>query len=86
MRYFFTGFRMTVRFRLREFLDEAGIGQSELSRSSGVSFATINRMCTNATRQVSLDVLEDLCAALKIDPGDLIVRDRSARPRGDGRR
>lgn len=68
---------MAVRFRLREVLDDAGIGQSELSRSSGVSFATINRMCTNATRQVSLDVLDDLCAALKIDPGDLIVRDRS---------
>ena len=77
---------MTVRFRLREVLDEAGIGQSELSRSSGVSFATINRMCTNATRQVSLDVLEDLCAALKVEPAHLIVRDRSAKPRGDGRR
>lgn len=77
---------MTVRFRLREVLDEAGIGQSELSRTSGVSFATINRMCTNATRQVSLDVLEDLCAALKVDPADIIVRDRSAKARGDGRR
>ena len=77
---------MTVRFRLREVLDEAGIGQSELSRSSGVSFATINRMCTNATRQVSLDVLEDLCAALKVEPADIIVRDRSAKPTRDGRR
>ena len=77
---------MTVRFRLREVLEEAAIGQSELSRTSGVSFATINRMCTNATRQVSLDVLEDLCAALKVEPADLIVRDRSAKPRGDGRR
>jgi DNA-binding Xre family transcriptional regulator len=77
---------MTVRFRLREILEKAGIGQSELSRSSGVSFATINRMCTNATRQVSLDVLEDLCAALKIEPGDIIVRDRSSNPRSDRRR
>lgn len=70
---------MAVRFRLRELLDDAGMGQSELSRSSGVSFATINRMCTNATRQVSLDVLDDLCVALKIDPGDLFIRDRSRR-------
>ena len=77
---------MTVRFRLREILEEAGIGQSELSRSSGVSFATINRMCTNATRQVSLDVLEDLCAALKVDPGDVVVRDRWVPPRHDRRR
>lgn len=78
--------QMVVRFRLREHLEDIGIGQSELSRISGVSFATINRMCTNATRQVSLEVLEDLCAALKVEPGDLIVRARSAAPRLDGRR
>ena len=78
---------MSVRFRLRELLEELGIGQSELSRSSGVSFATVNRMCTNATRQVSLDVLNDLCAALKVEPGDIIVRDRSKPTgRGDQRR
>ena len=68
---------MTVRFRLRELLEGMGVGQSELSRTSGVSFATINRMCTNATRQVSLDVLGDLCAALKVEPAELLVRERS---------
>lgn len=63
---------MPVRFRLRELLEKAGISQSEASRTSGVSFATINRMCTNATRQVSLDVLDQLAKFLKCEPGDLL--------------
>lgn len=66
---------MTVtRFQLRELLEEIGMSQSELSRQSGVSFATINRMCTNATRQVSLDTLERLARALNREPTDLIGR------------
>jgi DNA-binding Xre family transcriptional regulator len=46
----------------------------------------MSHTCTNATRQVSLDVLDDLCRALKVEPGDVIVRDRSAAPPRDGRR
>ena len=60
-------------FRLRELLDEKGVTQSEAARASGVSFATINRMCTNATRQISLDVIEKLCAAFDAEPGELFA-------------
>ncbi|MBA3340608.1 MAG: helix-turn-helix transcriptional regulator [Gemmatimonadaceae bacterium] len=49
----------------------AGISQSDAARQSGVSFATINRLCTNVTRQVHLDVLEQLAKLLKVEPGDL---------------
>jgi putative transcriptional regulator len=70
---------VAVNFRLREILDEAGISQSETSRKSGVSFATINRMCTNATRQVSLEVLDALCGALNLQPGDLFTLERGKR-------
>lgn len=63
-----------VKFRLRELLEEAGISQSDAARQSGLSFATINRLCTNATRQVHLDVLEKLAKLLHIEPGDLLER------------
>jgi putative transcriptional regulator len=65
---------MTTRFRLRELIDKAGVSQSELSRRSGVSFATINRMCTNATATVALETLDRLCAALDVKPGELLQR------------
>jgi putative transcriptional regulator len=63
---------MTARFRLREMLEERGLSQTQLSRDSGVSFATINRMCTNATEQVSLKTLDSIASVLGVKPGDLI--------------
>ena len=64
---------MVTRFRL---LDELGdrMSQSELSRRSGVSFATINRLCTNATARVDLATLDRLSAVLGCEPGDLLER------------
>lgn len=70
---------MAVQFRLREVIEAKDTNQSELSRNSGVSFATINRMCTNATRQVSLDIIDSLCAALDVQPGDLFERTQPAK-------
>ena len=54
--------------------------QSELSRRSGVSLTTINRMANNLTGQVSLKTLDSLARALSellgkpVEPGDLIER------------
>ena len=73
---------MAARFRLRELLDEAGISQSEIARRAGVSFATVNRLCTNATSQVSLETLDRLAVVLDLEPGELIEREPPKRGRG----
>lgn len=71
---------MTARFRLREVLERAGVSQTEIAREAGISFATVNRLCTNATEQVSLKTLDGLAAALsrvlgrRVEPGELIER------------
>lgn len=65
---------MPTAFRLREILEARSFSQSELSRVSGVSFTTINAMCANRTKQVSLSTLDKIAAALKIQPGELIER------------
>jgi DNA-binding Xre family transcriptional regulator len=62
---------MAIQFRLREVIEKRQTTQSALSRDSGVSFATINRMCMNNTRQVSLEVIDALCNTLKVKPGEL---------------
>ena len=73
---------MAVRFRLRELLEEAGVSQTEAARRSGMSFATINRLCTNATHQVSLETIERLCVAFDVEPGDLFEREGGRGSRG----
>lgn len=67
---------MPTKFRLAEILAKMGISQSELARRSGVSFPTINAMCTNRSRQVALETLDKIAAALGVEPGDLIVREQ----------
>lgn len=71
---------MTVRFRLHELLEKREksgqpMSQSELSRRSGVSYTTINAIALNKTRQVSLATLDSLCAALGVEPGELLERE-----------
>jgi putative transcriptional regulator len=62
---------VATRFRLREILGDQ-MSQSELARQAGVSFATVNRLCTNATTRVDLETLDRLSAVLGCEPGDLI--------------
>lgn len=72
---------LPTRFRLRELLEAAGISQSDFARQADVSFATINRLCTNATGQVSLETLDKVAAALGVEPGELLERDTKRRGR-----
>ena len=67
--------RMPTKFRLRDILEARGISQTELARLAGVAFATVNRMCTNATGQVSLATLDKIADALGVKPGDLIAKE-----------
>ena len=66
---------MRTQFRL---VDELGdrMSQSELARQAGLAFATVNRLCTNSTAQVSLETLDKISAVLGCEPGDLIERKR----------
>ena len=83
---------MPARFRLQGLLDsrDPAVSQSELSRRSGVSLTTINRMANNLTAQVSLKTLDALSAVLsqelgrRIEPGDLIERVPEKGKRGRG--
>jgi DNA-binding Xre family transcriptional regulator len=70
---------MPTRFRLAEILDRLGMSQSELSRRSGVSFPVINKMCGNKAASVALSTLDRIATALKVEPGELIVRERGKR-------
>ena len=70
---------MTTIFRLADLLDRHGISQSELARISGVSLATVGRLCRNDTAQVSLATLDKLADALGVDPSELIGREKKPR-------
>ena len=64
---------MVTRFRLKKELGDQ-MSQSELARRAGLSFATVNRLCTNATKQVSLETLDRISKVLGCKPGELLER------------
>ena len=69
---------MATRFRLAEELGDQ-MTQTELARLAGISVATVNRLCLNATAQVSLATLDALSAVLGCEPNDLIERKKGRR-------
>lgn len=70
---------MPTVFRVAEVLERAGLSQAELARRAGVGVQTVHRLCNNTTAQVSLATLDKLAAALSVEPGDLIVREKKGR-------
>ena len=67
---------MSARFRLRELLEDAGVSQSDFAKSADVSFSTVNRLCTNATAQISLETVDKVLSALeKLGREDIQVSD-----------
>ena len=69
---------MATRFRLAEELGDQ-MTQTELARLAGISVATVNRLCLNATAQVSLATLDALSTVLGCEPNDLIERKKGRR-------
>lgn len=69
---------MVTRFRLKEELG-GQMSQSELARQSGVHYVTVNKICQNLTTRVDLATLDALSAALGVEPGELIVREKKQR-------
>ena len=70
---------MSVRFRLSEVLEQHDMSQTELSRRSGVSLVTVNAMKQNRTTRVDLETIDKICAALDVEPGELLEREGKKR-------
>ena len=70
-----------TRFRLQELLEQhqPPVSQTELAKRAGVSFATVNRLCTNATTRVDLATLDAIANALDVEPGELLEREGKRR-------
>jgi len=70
---------VSVRFRLSEVLEQHDMSQTELSRRSGVSLVTVNAMKQNRTTRVDLETIDKICAALDVEPGELLEREGKKR-------
>ena len=63
-----------VRTKLQALITERRLSQREVARLSGVRPRTVNLLCSNRMPTISFEVIDGLCGALKIQPGDLFER------------
>lgn len=61
-----------IRVRLREAREEKGWTQVQLAEKAGVRQASISAIEGDKMKRIDLDILERLCRALGLEPGDLL--------------
>ncbi len=62
-----------VEIRLREMRKALGLTQVQLAKKAHMDQGDISRI-EKGTKQITLDVLDRLCKALKCEPGEILVR------------
>ena len=70
-----------ARFRLKELREARGLTQAKLAKLAGVRQATINDLEHGHSRRNTLQLIDRLCSALGVEPGELIVRTVSRKKR-----
>ena len=62
----------TVRFTLKEFIDEKGISIKKLAYASEMERSQLKTYLNNDIKRVDLDVLARICCALGCNIGDIM--------------
>lgn len=68
-----------VVLQIKALRQARGLTQAQLAEKIGVRRATIADLENGAARQDTLDLIDRLCAALKVEPGELLVREKKGR-------
>ncbi len=65
---------MTVKLRLGELAKQDGLTIKALAERAQVAYNTAHARYTGRATRIDLDTLDRMCAALKAEPGDILVR------------
>jgi putative transcriptional regulator len=72
--------RDMIRFKLDRLLKDRDWSAYRLAKESGIHPNVLSKYINNQVREISLETLNVMCAALKCQPGELIqyVRDKKS--------
>ena len=62
----------TIRIKLDELLQKAGLSKNKLSHRAEMQRSQINHYCNNEITRLDIDVLARICTVLQCDIGDLL--------------
>ena len=64
-----------IVIHLQDILTERSMSRRELARRSGLNINTVCKLANNANRMIDLTTLDQMCKALQVQPGELLVRE-----------
>jgi putative transcriptional regulator len=73
-----------ARIRIDELLEARGMTAYRLAITTGITHSTIGKLRHNQAREIRLDVIDKLCAALECDAGELIEVESAAKGKRKG--
>jgi putative transcriptional regulator len=62
----------TIRIKLDELIEKAGISKNKLSHRAEMQRSQINHYCNNEITRLDVDVLARICTVLECEIGDLL--------------
>ena len=62
----------TIRIKLDELIEKAGISKNKLSHRAEMQRTQINNYCNNNITRLDIDVLSRICTVLECEIGDLL--------------
>ncbi len=74
---------MTIENRTGDLMRQRGIKPQDLAKLTGISHNTALAMYRGVTTRIDLPVLDKVCAALNVEPGQLLVWTPDAPQKGN---
>lgn len=71
-----------IKFWVKELAEQKGMNIQALADKSGIAYSTILDLWHDRVRRIDKVTLNRLCAALEVQPGDLITREPDIRKPG----
>ena len=62
----------TIKIKLAELIEEAGISKNKLSHRAEMQRSQINNYCNNKISRLDIDVLARICTVLECEISDLL--------------
>ena len=71
---------MAVKMRIGELAKQQGLTIKAVAERAGVAYNTAHALCTDRAMRIDLDTLDRICAALRVEPGELFIRHAAVGP------
>lgn len=71
---------MPIRMRIGEIARQQDLTIKALAERAALAYNTAHALYTSRATRIDLDTLDRICTALRVTPGDLLVRDAAQEP------